>query len=448
MLAARCLRTGDGLWIGILIISSASCAASGTGTGPAIPGSQVTGEVETTQMYTSTDETVSVTAHLIGAPVSTRTVRPTDAIVPTRTPTRTFTPTQTPTVTPSTTPTVTPSATPTITPAQTTTPSPLPPPAIVPGQDVTILTAGYEQALTVIPGFPYPGLNHAQVGGIRPVTYQTIFAENDSLVLVFLPELGGRLYQIIDKSTGQTLLYNNPVVAPTHFGPVEMGWWLLIGGVEWALPVQEHGYAWGVEWQTAAQTASDGSTTILLAYTDPASGLATEIEVLLPPTGRSFTIGVTLTNATSEPVVGQFWVNATMPAGIGMKVDLPASYVEVHSTAFQEGLAPGKRLIWTTGLSEWQSWQWYFGAFAAPVTGDTVNMWGSGSGPGIRRQFTIDGAAGAKFFTWGPAADLHEFYGAPCYEVWVGIVPTFADNRTLASGEQVQWSEVWTVIDR
>ena len=77
---------------------------------------------------------------------------------------------------------------------------------------------------------------------------------------------------------------------------------------------------------------------------------------------------------------------------------------------------------------------------------NAVKMWSSGSGRGIRRQFAIDGAVGAKFFTWGPEANLHAFYGAPCYETWIGIVPDFSGSRTIEPGEQVQLSETWTVF--
>jgi hypothetical protein len=28
-----------------------------------------------------------------------------------------------------------------------------------------------------------------------------------------------------------------------------MNWWLAVGGMEWAFPVEEHGYAWGMIWK-------------------------------------------------------------------------------------------------------------------------------------------------------------------------------------------------------
>jgi hypothetical protein len=45
-------------------------------------------------------------------------------------------------------------------------------------------------------------------------TYQAIVLENAYLKAVFLPELGGRLWSLIDKTADKELLYKNPVVQP------------------------------------------------------------------------------------------------------------------------------------------------------------------------------------------------------------------------------------------
>ena len=53
--------------------------------------------------------------------------------------------------------------------------------------------------------------------------------------MTILPELGGRVYQLIYKTTGNNELYQNPVIKPTHWGPLkrEENWWLAVGGIEW-----------------------------------------------------------------------------------------------------------------------------------------------------------------------------------------------------------------------
>ncbi|MEJ2211045.1 MAG: DUF5107 domain-containing protein, partial [Anaerolineae bacterium] len=65
------------------------------------------------------------------------------------------------------------------------------------------------------------------------LTYRTIIVENEYLQLTFLPDLGGRLYQIVSKSTGHNETYRNPVLKPSPWGPPEQGWWLAAGGIEW-----------------------------------------------------------------------------------------------------------------------------------------------------------------------------------------------------------------------
>ena len=64
-----------------------------------------------------------------------------------------------------------------------------------------------------------------------PQDYMLLVMENDYLIVTVLPELGGRVYQHIDKATGQNHLYQNPVIKPTGWGPPEQGWWLAAGGI-------------------------------------------------------------------------------------------------------------------------------------------------------------------------------------------------------------------------
>jgi len=78
--------------------------------------------------------------------------------------------------------------------------------------------------------------------------YRTIILENNYLQLVILPELGGRLWQVIHKASGNRMFYQNDVVKPSPWGPGNQLGWLAIGGLEWNLPVIEHGYDWGTEW--------------------------------------------------------------------------------------------------------------------------------------------------------------------------------------------------------
>ena len=59
-----------------------------------------------------------------------------------------------------------------------------------------------------------------------PQTYQTIVIENDYLVATVIPALGGRVYSLVFKPTGNNEFYSNTVIKPTRWGPPQQDWWL------------------------------------------------------------------------------------------------------------------------------------------------------------------------------------------------------------------------------
>lgn len=144
------------------------------------------------------------------------------------------------TVTPTPVPSSTPSPTPSPEPAATPTPKPV---VSLYWDELTIDTYAYEEALYTAPeevGHPSPLMDMERVGPPRPRTYRVLIMRNDYLELTLLPALGGRIYQCRFLPTEQDLFYNNRV-KPTHWEPLNQGWWLAVGGIEFCLPVDEHG---------------------------------------------------------------------------------------------------------------------------------------------------------------------------------------------------------------
>lgn len=69
--------------------------------------------------------------------------------------------------------------------------------------------------------------------------YPTVVLENEILRAEFLPELGGRLYSLYDKSTGKELLFKNPVFQPANLA-IRNAWFS--GGIEWNIAQTGHTY--------------------------------------------------------------------------------------------------------------------------------------------------------------------------------------------------------------
>jgi hypothetical protein len=313
---------------------------------------------------------------------------------------------------------------------------------------LTIPTYAYEAALQPAVDFVYPRLEAPLVGEPEPKTYHAVILENEALTLTLLPELGGRLYQITDKATGAELLYHNPAVKPTRWGPAEMNWWLAVGGMEWAFPVEEHGYAWGMVWKAETHLAEDGAAVATMTYHDPVSELTAAVKLTLPAHGRAFTLEPTLINETDQPRTGQLWVDAALNAGEGMTLDFPAEQITVHSADETAGFEPGEQKAWTPAFGQWGHWTGWFSAFASPATTGELRVWGAGTGPGLTRSFDPATAPGVKFFTWGPAGDVAEYAGSPYLEVWGGLTADFDTAVTLDPGTRRGWVETWTVVDR
>ena len=84
--------------------------------------------------------------------------------------------------------------------------------------------------------YPYTMQDHlARVKTDR--TYKALFLENEYLKITCLPELGGRLHSVIDKTRNQEMFHLNRVIKPSM---IAMRGAFISGGVEWNAGPQVH----------------------------------------------------------------------------------------------------------------------------------------------------------------------------------------------------------------
>lgn len=290
-----------------------------------------------------------------------------------------------------------------------------------------------------------------------PRAYRALVVENEHLRLTFLPELGGRLYQCVYKSTGQPLFYNNGVLKPTYWGPLrrDENWWLAAGGLEWAFPVHEHGYEWGAPWDAAVRRQGDSVQVIL---SREAGALRAEVVVALAAGEGRFTVSPRLTHTGGRALPVQFWANAMLsPGGASVGPDLrfvfPAARVVVHSTGDPALPGEGQAMSWPLAgdrdLSRYAEWRNWLGVFAAEPLPPFVGVYDARADMGAAR--VLSGAGGAKLFAFG--AEFPDFAtfaddGSGYVELWAGANRSFwpADDRLLAPGESLGWTETWIPI--
>ncbi|MEZ4768768.1 MAG: DUF5107 domain-containing protein [Caldilineales bacterium] len=290
-----------------------------------------------------------------------------------------------------------------------------------------------------------------------PWSYRAVVLENEYLRITLLPDLGGRIYSVVFKPTGSNELYQNPVVKPSPWGPAEQGGWLAAGGIEWDLPVAEHGYAWGDSWGyiTNRIDPATASVTVFMPYEDH---LRAEVDVTLRSGEAAFTVQPRIVNPTDKLVEYQFWINALLapgPAntvGPALRFLFPTDQMTVHSRGDQTLPEQQRALAWPSyngvdysTLGNWGEWLGFFERPAAhgPFTG----VYDGVADEGMVRVFAPAAVPGSKGFGlgWSTPLDpaLYTDGNSAYVELHAGVSPTFWDQARLAPGETYTWQETW-----
>ena len=280
-----------------------------------------------------------------------------------------------------------------------------------------------------------------------------------------LPELGGRVYEMIFKPTGNNELYRNPVIKPTHWGPSEQGWWLAAGGLEWGLPVEEHGYESAIPWLYDVITGTAGITVTLRDSLQP-DRLRAAISVFLPNDRAVLIVRPRIENDRAVDLNFKWWDNAILapgpgnsigklgsnPNGIDLKFVFPESQVTVHSTGDPTLPQAGQAMSWpiykNVDRSRLQNWDQWLGFFARPAASqDWVSVIDQAHQEGIVRVFPRSIAQGSKGFAmgWRHPIGAGEWTNDDSYyaELHGGLAPTFWDSAFIGAHQAIEWEETW-----
>jgi hypothetical protein len=293
-----------------------------------------------------------------------------------------------------------------------------------------------------------------------PRDFQTLVIENAHLRLTFLPELGGRLYSTVVKSTGQEIFYHNPVVKPSRYGPllpIEDNWWLGVGGMEWAFPVQEHGYAWGLPWTYDVASTPQSVTVTLRDSTQPGRVRA-EVLVTLAADSATFAIQPRLINDTNRTLPVQFWLSAALAPGApsvspDTRIIVPVNQVVVHSRGETGWALPAPRtsMPWPVvagyDLSRYDQWANYLGFFVPYMQSNFMAIYSPSADLAVTRIVAPGQIPGHKLFAFGLDFSDRSYTdnGSQYIEMWGGANASFwpEDDIQLVPGGALEWRETW-----
>jgi hypothetical protein len=291
--------------------------------------------------------------------------------------------------------------------------------------------------------------------------YRLIVLENIYLKILILPELGGRIWQVIHKPSGAPMFYQNSVVKPTHWGQANQLGWLALGGLEWGLPVVEHGYDWGVPWQFDLQQSNKQQAAVSLFTPHDGRLLRASITVSLRAGEATFIVAPQLTNLSQQPLTFNFWLAAMLAPGSGKRPSeqlhfvLPSKEVMLHSTGDTTLPTAQQTFSWPRfqgrDLSRLGEWREYLGLFEAPAAhGPFVGVYDPLYDAGAVRVFPADVTRGSKIFALGWRDALASNNYADDQSMYVelhgGLAPTFFEEARLPAQGSIGWRELWYPI--
>jgi hypothetical protein len=138
-----------------------------------------------------------------------------------------------------------------------------------------------------------------------PHTWNAIYLENEFLRVLILPELGGRIHRLVDKTNGYDLIYYQPVIKPALVGLA--GPWIS-GGIEFNWP-QHHRPSTFMPADAHIESHATGAITVWLSEHDPMVRMKGMHGVCLHPGRAVLELKVRVYNRTSDPQTFLWWAN-------------------------------------------------------------------------------------------------------------------------------------------
>ena len=290
--------------------------------------------------------------------------------------------------------------------------------------------------------YPYPMMDNLSRTAESRV-WRTVVLENEYQKATFLPELGGRVYEVFDKIGGRSMFYLNHVVKPGLIG--QCGAWIS-GGIEFNTGPAGHTVSAMLPVDVRiGPEQPDGSRSVAVGELERIYRTHWTVVVTLRP-GRSFLEEtVRIHNGTETVRPYYFWNCTAMPNTPGFRFVYPMTLGSDHAgdNFFQWPIDKGK------DLSLGRNYRDAASIFAYRCDQDFFGSYDEQAEYGVVACANRRQVPGKKAWTWGNGgyglshqADLTDSDG-PYNEVQTGPLPTQADVGRLDPGEDVAWREYW-----
>ncbi len=274
-------------------------------------------------------------------------------------------------------------------------------------------------------------------------TYKTMIIENEFLKVTVIPELGGHVHAVLDKTTGENMLYENQVIKPSLIGMA--GAWAS-GGIEFNTGPNGHTVTAMSPVEVTFVDYPDGSKAIAIGNVEQVFHTQWVAVVRLRP-GRSYIEEtIRIYNPTNNKHMYYFWNCVAYPDNDATQYIYPISMFQDH---WGRNFTPYP--VDNSGID--RSWLKNAydpgGFFAYKCNQDFFGAFDHDKNRGVIAYANHYELEGKKTWTWGrsqwgnrASASLTDD-GSHYLELQTGPFPTQSEYGALDPHQTIEWQEWW-----
>lgn len=281
---------------------------------------------------------------------------------------------------------------------------------------------------------------------LEQVEHRVAVLENDRIRATFLLDLGGRLWNLVDLTTGRDALHQPDAIRMANLA-IRNAWFA--GGVEWNLGVTGH---WGLTCEKVSAgvvEGAEGDPVLRLWAHERLLGITWRIDVALPDGSDALFVHPVITNHTDTDLPVYWWSNIAVPQSDSTRVlvDSDSAFHFGYADALSRVDVPVRDGVDITRPARHRGSADYF--FLA----EHQHPWIAAvddSGAGLGQASTAQ-LRGRKLFTWGgdPGGETWQRWlsGPGAYaEIQAGLARTQLEHLRLAAGTTWRFTESYRPI--
>ena len=285
------------------------------------------------------------------------------------------------------------------------------------------------------PIYPYPFYDRL-TGKKVDKTYTMVYLENEYIRIGVLPEIGGRIFEGLDKTNNYNFFYRQHVIKPALIGLI--GAWIS-GGVEWNIP-HHHRASTFIPVQHKVEENPDGSKTVWVGELEIRHRMRWAVGYTLRPGKAYLEASVRILNRAPVPNTMLCFANVAVHTNDNYQVIFPPStqygtgHAKLTFTKWpiadeMPGPSDARKAV---DISWWKNHIAAVSVFGWNVAEDFFAGYDHGKEAGTMSIADHEIVPGQKFFTWGnsPAGDRWSHIltddDGPYLELMVGA---YSDNQ-------------------